>query len=615
MALMHDFDWYLERLDVARWESEEPGSRSGFFNCPVHGGSDSLHVTEKNGRALLKCFGCDASPMDVTSELESGTVEQPEEATVPFSPRPRGRRGRPGGAQGTPAGDVGSTPTASITDPLQWYADYCGVTVELLAELGVTVTEDGWLAHGWPDTTLTKDRQPGTDGRRWSSKGAQRPKLWPAVPDELPDTIWLAEGETDVIALRGWGLAAFTSGGASDILSESELRALHGRGVEHVVVAFDSDRAGQEGAEKLVKAARSAGIFTSRASLGDPFGGQFKDWREMRLAGVEEAPSPSADIRLDVWRLDELEVATDTAMLADHIHPTDHTILFGDGGTGKGAIAAQLVADLSRGKGAAEPLKILILDYEAHARHEWRKRVPHFGGWMKHVWIVQPTEPIWDIAQQVREVIEEHGINLVVVDSITYACVGEEVEKSATAAKYTVAISHLQRPVLSLAHTTKTDLGAKHPFGSIFWSNGARVTINVRVDGPLYNDPRVVECKKTNQQAPFAPYRLSWDWVDTELPGGPDGLWGQRTEMKIDWESEAFQIMVDTGGITAEDLFSALTAKLGNFGFTTLPSFRSALSKRAAKKGWAADESTNPALYKAAGLRAPQPGRKNAGQP
>lgn len=603
MALMHDFDWYLERLDVARWESEETGSRSGFFNCPVHGGSDSLHVTEKNGRALLKCFGCDATPMDITSELESGNVEeQPEEAPISFQPRGRRvRSGTRGGSTARTADDVGSTPTASITDPLQWYADYCGVNTELLSGLGVTVTSDGWLAHGWPTTSLTKDRKPGTDERRWSRKGESRPKLWPAVEDDLPETVWIAEGESDVIALRGWGLRAYTSGGASDILSESELRALRDRGVDHLVIAYDSDRAGQEGAEKLTKAARNAGLFTSRASLGDPFGGQYKDWREMRLAGVAEAPSPTADTRLDVWRLDELEVAEDTAMLAGHIHPTDHTILFGDGGTGKGVIAAQLVADLS------VDMRVLILDYEAHARHEWRKRVPHFGGAMKHVWIIQPTEPIWDIAQQVRELIEAEHIDLVVVDSVTYACVGEEVEKSATAAKYTVAVSHLKRPVLSLAHTTKTDLGAKHPFGSIFWSNGARVTINVRVDGPSYNDPRIVECKKTNQSAPFAPYSIAWDWVDTELP---QSLWTKRAQYKVDWKTAARTVLSQhPQGLPIDQLEAEMVAA----GATPPRTLAVQLSK------WPeidADTTVNPPLWKLSGpgLRGPRPARRNAGQ-
>lgn len=541
---MHDFDWWLARLDVAQWKSRERGSRDVMAACPVHGGSDSLHVTEKNGKAALHCFGCSASYEDLVTAVEDAEVEstpEPEDKPAGFKVA-RGRRVRSArkvrGPEQTAAGadDEGSTPSASITDPLEWYAGYCGVERSLLESLGVNATADGWIAHGWPGVPVTKDRKPGTGERRWSEKGAARPRLWPLVPDELPETVWLCEGETDCIVLRASGLEhVYTSGGAGDGLTQGDLERLKARGVEHVVVAYDSDRAGQEGARKLLDAARAVGLFASVGSLGDPLTGVYKDWRERWLDGNLEPPQASSNTGLDVWALTDVKPAEDEVMLDGHVHPTDHTILFGDGGTGKGAVAAQIVADLTTGKWydgtTHEQKRVLVLDYEAHARHEWRVRVARFAGLTDMVFIVQPTQPIWDIAQEVREVIDALDIDVVVVDSVTYACVGEEVEKSATAAKYTVAISHLKKPVLSLAHTTKTDLGAKHPFGSIFWSNGARVTINIKVDGAKYNDPRLVTCQKTNQAAPFKPYHIGWEWVDEELP---DSLWAKREEVTPD---------------------------------------------------------------------------------
>ena len=44
MTTLRDFDWFIDRLEVARWNSEAPGSRDALTNCPAHGGSDSLHV-------------------------------------------------------------------------------------------------------------------------------------------------------------------------------------------------------------------------------------------------------------------------------------------------------------------------------------------------------------------------------------------------------------------------------------------------------------------------------------------------------------------------------------------------------------------------------------------
>lgn len=503
-----DFDWFLERLDVAK----KLGDRDVMTNCPVHGGSDSLHVTEKNGKALVRCMAQQCPYADIVSALEDGgeateSDEVPEDADTPVPTVTRRSRGSKGP---TPMSEFrGEDPE---TAPLDWLADYTGIPREMIATLGVK-EHQGWIAHTWKTVPTMKLRKPGTADRLWLPKGGVQPRMWPQLPDSLPDEIWLAEGETDVIVLRlGYGLEAYTAGSASQPLSATEMKGLKARGVSRVVVAYDSDKDGIKASKETVANALEAGLSAVVASLGDPLIGAYKDWRERWLLG-DKSPIPTSalEARQDVWRLDEVEAAQADGLLLDRLHPTDHSILFGDGGTGKGVIAAWWVARLT----SELKMKVLVVDYEAHARHEWRPRVERFGGDLEAVHIWQPSEAIWDIAGEIAAIVKELDVDYVVVDSVTYACAGLEVEKSSTAAKYSLAIAQIGRPVLSIAHITKVD-ELKYPFGSIFWHNGARITISVQ--SKAYNAPRVLVNRKTNQAAPFKPVEIDWGWVDESLP-------------------------------------------------------------------------------------------------
>lgn len=70
MTASRDLDWLLGPTELARWEREQPrGSRSCFVACPVHGGSDSLHLTEKDGTVLAHCFADDCGYASVVAAL------------------------------------------------------------------------------------------------------------------------------------------------------------------------------------------------------------------------------------------------------------------------------------------------------------------------------------------------------------------------------------------------------------------------------------------------------------------------------------------------------------------------------------------------------------------
>jgi Bifunctional DNA primase/polymerase, N-terminal/Primase C terminal 1 (PriCT-1) len=185
----------------------------------------------------------------------------------------------------------------------------------------------------------------------------------------------------------------------------------------------------------------------------------------------------------------------------------DHSLVFGDGGTGKGILTAHDVARLS-----ADGEIVLILDYERHAEYEWRPRVEAFRGDLSRVFVIHPEAAIWDCADEVVALVAQLDVTWVFVDSVAYACLGMEVEKSVTATRYSAAIAKVPVPVVSLAHTTKADADPKHPFGSVFWSNGARVTIGMSAPDETR---RVLKNRKTNQRSPFPPVEIDWSWSET----------------------------------------------------------------------------------------------------
>jgi hypothetical protein len=153
---------------------------------------------------------------------------------------------------------------------------------------------------------------------------------------------------------------------------------------------------------------------------------------------------------------------------------------------------------------------VLILDYERHTRYEWKPRVRRFGGDQDRVHIFQPDRPIWAEAQVVLDSLSQFTDPFLIVDSVGYAVGDLEAEKSSTATKYTKAIQSIGLPTLSTAHTTKADADPRYPFGSVYWHNGARVTMSLVGQG---EEPRVLTQKKTNQRALFKPVDFDWTWA------------------------------------------------------------------------------------------------------
>lgn len=573
VAVIHDFDWYVDRLDLARWESQDRGSRSGFFNCPIHGGSDSLHVTEKNGKALLNCFACQAAPAAITEALESlpESTEDEEPVTIKRGGE-RARRGRKLLAR--PSADAGSIPATSTTSPLEWMAERCGLTSQQLAALNLPLSEEGSnLVFEFPGANGRKLRGvgEGKKDKRYSWSGANSPPLWP-LPAKPGAEIVVCEGEADVICLIASGIEAYSiTKGSQGEVPAAVWDSLRQQGVEVVRLVFDMDEAGRKGRDAAVSAVRQAGMLAlpSRVIGIDVLAGE-KDARDVALRlGYPLALEDDADEDDAVLLLDQ-EFPDKEPLWLERIHPQEHTILYGAGGTGKGVVAAWWVARLTR-----EGKTVLVLDYEHHAQYEWGPRLTKFGADSERVFYAQPVRPIWDISGWVRTQVVAHSADLVVVDSALYACVGIEPEKAEAAIRYSMAIADFGVPVLTLAHVTKEDGDPHYPFGSVFWHNGARVTISVSQEKP--EDPasrRILRNWKTNQRGPFRPRAINWDrWLDTEEGPGVPSMEGdyntlEETDAKVAAKNDvmdAFIRLQATMGRdpTPKEVWTLMSSELG----------------------------------------------------
>jgi hypothetical protein len=171
-------------------------------------------------------------------------------------------------------------------------------------------------------------------------------------------------------------------------------------------------------------------------------------------------------------------------VLGTFIAPEGWTVLYANGGTGKGLLALWMMRHVL----FEQPdITICVLDYEGH-EWEWGNRARAMG-WsqaeMDRVFYVDPYDPAWKaghtlagLAPELRRVGDDLGVGLYVVDSYTTAASSEsELGGAKGAVEFFKGGAALGVPGLVLAHTSSSDerFPAK-PFGSVFVHNLARET-------------------------------------------------------------------------------------------------------------------------------------------
>ena len=190
-------------------------------------------------------------------------------------------------------------------------------------------------------------------------------------------------------------------------------------------------------------------------------------------------------------------------------------VLFGDGGQGKSLVALYLV-----GKLAKRGLRVLYCDWEfdgeSHRERYWQLFGENMPETLRYA---RCDKPMTMEADRLRRLVQTYDIQYLVCDSIVFACgAGVPAESAEAASNYYQALRQIGVGSLNLAHTTKSanqdddkkKIQASKPFGSVFWSNGARSTWFVEADNETPGKFAVSLTQKKANTGPLRP-PVAWD--------------------------------------------------------------------------------------------------------
>ena len=179
------------------------------------------------------------------------------------------------------------------------------------------------------------------------------------------------------------------------------------------------------------------------------------------------------------------------------------TIFFGEGGSGKSYFGALLTLTIASGREVfpgwrpQRPGKVLVLDWEAD-REEWNERLlliaagagidpEEFAGRVRYRSCITS---LVDQVEELSKIVKDEGIDLVVVDSVGMASPGarEGTDANEGALALFRGLRLLRCTCLLVDHVNKASKenasGARDPYGSIFKTNLARQTWEVRREDP-----------------------------------------------------------------------------------------------------------------------------------
>lgn len=237
-------------------------------------------------------------------------------------------------------------------------------------------------------------------------------------------------------------------------------------------------------------------------------------------------------------------------------------ILFGDGGSAKSYLALHIAATLA-GRG----VRCLYADWE-FSPEDHRERLERLTGEsmpQETLHYVRCTAPLVSEVQRLQRHIVEHRIEYIVCDSIAFAVPGRP-EDAEHASAYFRATRYLGIGSLHLAHTTKSlEHGTDKPFGSVFWSNGARSVWFVKRAGEQGDTANVVEValshKKSNtgRRLPTVGVRLHFSAERTRVEAFDVAESAELSSVLPIWQR--IRALVSTRPFTVEELAEELSAK------------------------------------------------------
>lgn len=188
----------------------------------------------------------------------------------------------------------------------------------------------------------------------------------------------------------------------------------------------------------------------------------------LRVLAAEEEGEPERPLEQVPMTIDGHVELSAAGLPLLRRHPS---IWFGDGGAAKSYLALYAGIDL-----AQHGENVLYLDWE-FSGEEHRHRMHRILGPkpdLLNLYYRRCDRPLSREITRIRDIVLKRKITFIICDSIGFAADGTP-ESAEAATNYYRALRELG-PIgsLHLAHISKAEQGDQKPFGSVFWSNGAR---------------------------------------------------------------------------------------------------------------------------------------------
>ena len=192
----------------------------------------------------------------------------------------------------------------------------------------------------------------------------------------------------------------------------------------------------------------------------------------------------------------------------------------------KGAIDDQPLLD-DAGPGGS----VLMVDYESTGR-DTKKRLLKLGldSFERFIYWPGRGRPLPEMVPALARVCAERDVRLLVVDSAALACGGDPKDEQ-VATRYFNALATLGVSSLTISHLTKDEKDDRHPFGSIYWFNSARMVWNLKGGDPESNPRHLgLFCRKSNEDARPRPIGIRMTFGDGTVEIEQEPLVSEFTE-------------------------------------------------------------------------------------
>ena len=401
-----------------------------------------------------------------------------------------------------------------------------------------------------------RQRRPSGAGWIWNL-GSVRRVLFGLPALQHKQTVYIAEGEKDVLALRSREFAATTSAGGAGKWHDDYAQQLRGALIDHVVVIPDNDVAGFKHAESVAHSCLAAGLNVKVVKLpGLPAKGDVSDWfhdghtsEELNAlvsatrtyVAIEDGVSnrrhaDSATVRPILVNLADVEPEQVAWLWNGRLAVGKLALLIGDPGLGKSWITLDVAARVSTGNAwpddphVSAPANVLILSAEDGLADTVRPRLDTLGADVRrihHLAVLRAGDHERAVqlsdTTALEEAITQSGARVLIIDPIS-AYLGQtdshrDSEVRGLIAPLAAVAGRTGVAILGVMHLAKS---AQRPaiyraVGSIAFAAAARIVLAVAAD-PDDATRRILAPIKSNLCAPpaalayaLADGRLAWD--------------------------------------------------------------------------------------------------------